>query len=60
MEGIVERLCENCIFFAKDTFECRRFPPKSLAARDWPIVERYDWCGEFKDKWQVRVERGDP
>lgn len=48
--------CGNCRFgieFADTkvaTADCRRFPPKAGAMRDWPGVGRSDWCGEWKGR----------
>ena len=57
MEGIVERLCENCIFAKPNAglerIYCHRYP--TIVRKDFG-----DFCGEFKDKWQVRKERVDP
>ena len=73
MEGIVERLCKNCIFFISYNPEggnCYRYPPQlvsesyesgqSQTCQYYPWMQPDEWCGEFKDKWQVRKERVDP
>ena len=57
--------CKNCRFFCpyvyeydtdepsdlavSDYGECRRFPPKLVAAEEngFPVVEENMWCGEF-------------
>ncbi len=52
--------CENCEFYF-ETGVCRRFPPIPLvfpedsqgsSSLNWnyPHVDRFDWCGEFKFK----------
>ncbi len=28
--------------------DCRRYPPKAGAMREWPEVHTDDWCGEWK------------
>lgn len=53
--------CELCRFFKPEPNdmtggECRRYPPPGTRVdvdgvavpAPWPIVEGWDWCGEFK------------
>jgi hypothetical protein len=53
----IVKLCLNCRFFSQhleeypDSGECRRRPPFFNQAKEfsaWPMVNEYDWCGEFK------------
>ena len=71
MEGIVKRACKDCIFIepANDKVRkrpigyCHRFPPtliKEYTTPIFPAVDFEQWCGEFKDKWQVRTQKVDP
>lgn len=66
MDGVVKRKCGDCIFVAKGDgrkykFYCHRYPPQVLnEAPVFPAVSETQWCGEFKDKWQIRTERVDP
>lgn len=62
MEGIVERYCKECIFYSIHS-TCHRYPPiyqYQTKLSIFPYVSENDWCGEFKDKWQIRTERVDP
>lgn len=77
MEGIVERKCKNCIFFAPTTKyggHCQRMPKQAFIEQNiealpevrfisgWyqPWMQPDEWCGEFKDKWEVRQTRIEP
>lgn len=72
MDGVVERLCKNCIFgeLNSNGVMCHRYPPTIIyesydqggqLSQHFPWLELNDWCGEFKDKWSnVRKEMGDP
>jgi hypothetical protein len=47
-------VCKDCAFFYVG--HCRRSPPQVVfegsvmgrARTQWPEVDEYDWCGEFK------------
>jgi hypothetical protein len=48
-------ICEKCKYFqcpipdaTDNSGECRRYPPKEDTR--WPIVQKQDWCGEFRPK----------
>jgi hypothetical protein len=46
------RRCKNCLFY-DDNAEgehavCRRNPPP------FPKIETTDWCGEFRDDFEIR------
>ena len=48
-------LCINCKFFVDSTDvnlgTCKRYPPPSLERNNvFPLVNRHNWCGEFKEK----------
>ena len=53
----METKCQDCKFF--DEGRCRRYPPKAAEVgvpgrAKWvqhlPLVNPYDYCGEFKPK----------
>lgn len=73
MDGVAERKCSDCIFFEPREQSggwCHRYPPvivnetyesgQSQTCQYFPWMEAKEWCGEFKDKWQIRTERVDP
>jgi hypothetical protein len=48
--------CEVCKF--QRNYRCHRFPPqviKQVNSQEhdsvFPVVRRYEWCGEFVDKY---------
>lgn len=54
---VTDERCENCRFYDTSTARCRRFPPTQHNS-SWigpayvhPMVEKTDWCGEWKDKY---------
>ena len=59
--------CKDCKW--SDGFgptRCRRNPPQSIRRHDgsqtwaaWPLVQPYDWCGEFQPPPRRRQERDD-
>ena len=60
---IVEQICGNCRFFDgvkhDGSGDCRRYAPRSAntnvgetARAQWPQVERWQWCGEFRPEPQ--------
>ena len=57
----LERKCGNCdhclILSDQQTGECHIRPPGSLVSNKWPLVDKNDWCGEFKPKGHVAEEK---
>lgn len=52
------KCCKNCKYSQKyqtlTYLECRRYPPSLVystirSISEWPKVEEYQWCGEFKN-----------
>lgn len=31
-------------------WRCRRWPPTTPSIHKWPVVNEYDWCGEYQPK----------
>jgi hypothetical protein len=49
-----QRCCDCRYFHQGDRDVCRRYPPIGVDStqrrREWPHVEKWDWCGEWQTK----------
>ena len=52
-----KEICGNCVHFAKERAECRRYAPRGGSEEDriWPQVKVQEWCSEFKYNPNMKV-----
>lgn len=57
-----KRACERCEWWQcgfRKSGSCLRYPPRDESdGRRWPVAHADEWCGEFKEAGDAKLEDG--